>query len=532
MRSSRLAVLPLLVLLCAPASALKTETLGMAVAAGGIQSLQVTSGQAMVRFSSGTPDALKDAALVAAGASRLKDFGGGWTLVGWSDASAVSQKLPLLKTLPGVEAADPSRVYSVNRTPNDPLLASQYALSQVRATDAWEFETGSSSRVTVAVIDTGIDGTHSDLSGKLTNTTSLSYNPGCAAAPCPPTVNNPPTPACNHATRVSGVAAASTDNGSGISGMSWGAQLLSLKVFLNGDCPSSDCSDASCLTNDPAVISAIDHAVTLHNTSAVGKVVINMSLGGPGACAPALQTAITNAVSAGVVVVAAAGNDGGAVNNPGNCDGVIPVAATDAGGGIASFSSRGPELAANGLAAPGVSVLTADMGGGTAYATGTSFSSPHVAGMAALILSAKPLSTPAQVKTILRASADNIGLGTASQSPLGQSAGAGRLNAFLAARLAIRGSLAGSAGEEKVIAFPNPFRSSRDTAVTFALPESLKGSDATIRIYTLDGQLVRELSSLTWNGKNDGGRLVASGTYVFSVATSSGKRTGRVSVIR
>ncbi|OGS00681.1 MAG: hypothetical protein A2V88_07310 [Elusimicrobia bacterium RBG_16_66_12] len=314
--------------------------------------------------------------------------------------------------------------------------------------------------------------------------------------------------------------------------MSWGAQLLSLKVFLNGDCPSSDCSDAGCLTNDPGVIAAIDHAVTLQNTPAAGKVVINMSLGGPGACASALQTAITNAVAAGVVVVAAAGNDGGAVNNPGNCAGVIPVAATDASGGIASFSSRGSELAANGLAAPGVSVLTTDMGGGTAYATGTSFSAPHVAGMAALIMSAKPLSTPAQVKTILRASADNIGLGTASQSPLGQSAGAGRLNAFLAARLAIRGSLAGAPGEQKVVAFPNPFRASRDTAVTFALPDSLKGSDATIKIYTLDGQLVRELNSSTWNGRNDGGRLVASGTYVFAVATSQGKRTGRVSVIR
>jgi hypothetical protein len=147
-------------------------------------------------------------------------------------------------------------------------------------------------------------------------------------------------------------------------------------------------------------------------------------------------------------------------------------------------------------------------------------------------LSAKPLLTPAQVKTTLRSSADNIGLGTASQGPLGQSTGAGRLNAFLAARLAIRGSLAGTPGEQKIIAFPNPFRVSRDSAVTLVLPESLRGDNATIKIYTLDGQLVRELNSATWNGKNDAGRLVASGTYVFAVATSQGKKTGRVSVIR
>lgn len=499
----------------------------MAVAAGGGQQLQVASGQAMVRFSSGTTDAMKDAALAAAGASRLKDFAGGWTFVGWRDAGAVAQKLPLLRTLPGVETADPSRVYSVHRTPNDPLLASQYALAQVRATDAWEFETGSSSRVTVAVIDTGIEATHPDLLSKMTNTVSQKFDPNSGAQTADVTA-----PVCDHGTRVAGIAAAATDNGSGISGMSWDAQLLSLKVFSDGSCPSSDCSDLSCVTNDPGVMAAIDHAVTLQNTAAVGKVVINMSLGGAGACAGALQTSITNAVNAGVVVVAAAGNDGGAVNNPGNCAGVIPVGATDAGGNIASFSSRGSELTANGLSAPGVSVLTTDLGGGTAYASGTSFASPHVAGAAALILAAKPSFTPAQVKTTLRASADYIGLGIASQSPLGQAAGAGRLNAFLAARLAVRGSLAGAPGEQKVVAFPNPFRTSKDTAVTFALPDSLRGSDATIKIYTLDGQLVRELKSLTWNGKNDGGQLVASGTYVFAVATSSGKKTGRVSVLR
>lgn len=528
MRSSRLAALPLLVLLCVPASALKTEMLGVAAASGQVQSLQVTSGQAMVRFASGTSDALKDAALAAAGATRLKDFTSGWTLVGWSDAGAVSAKLPLLKTLPGVESADPSRVYSVRRTPNDPLFAAQYALAQVRAADAWEFEVGTSCTVTVAVIDTGIQAAHPDLSAKLTNTASKAFDPNSGAM----SANNPATPACNHATRVAGIAAASTDNSAGIAGMSWGAQLLSLKVFTDASCPSADCSDAGCLTNDPGIIGAIDHAVTLQNTAAVGKLVINMSLGGAGACAAALQSSISSAVVAGVVVVAAAGNDAGAVNNPGNCAGVIPVAATDGGGNIAVFSSRGAELAANGLAAPGVSVLTTDIGGGTAYATGTSFSSPYVAGAAALILAAKPLSTPAQVKTILRASADNIGMGTAGQKTQGQAAGAGRLNAFLATRLAIRGSLAGAAGEEKIIAFPNPFRVSRDSAVTLVLPESLRGDNATIKIYTLDGQMVRELNSATWNGRNDAGKLVASGTYVFAVATSQGKKTGRVSVIR
>ena len=181
MRSSRLSALPLLALLCAPAQALKTEMLAVpapagsvAAITGGVQQLQVTSGQAMVRFAGGTTDAIKDAALAAVGASRLKDFASGWTLVGWNDAVSVSAKLSLLRTLSGVQVADPSRVYSVRLTPNDPLLAAQYALAQVRATDAWEFGTGSNpvSTVTVAVIDTGIEGTHPALSSQLTNTTS------------------------------------------------------------------------------------------------------------------------------------------------------------------------------------------------------------------------------------------------------------------------------------------------------------------------------------------------------------------------
>lgn len=540
---SRLAAAVLLVLLAAPARALETETIGGAVLGPAFlppgQVVRVASGQALVRLSTGVTTAQLDAGLASLAATRGVDLGWGWHLIHLTAGQSVASALPMLRALSGVAVADPSNVYSANRTPNDPSVNSQYALAQVSAFAGWEYEVGSSSRVTVAVIDTGIDGTHPDLTGKLANTTSRAFDPNTGA----PSADNPPTPACNHATRVSGVAAATTDNGTQIAGMSWGAQLLSLKVFTAASCNVNCCSVAgdcslggnTCLTDDPGIIAAINHAVTLQNTAAVGKVVINMSLGGTAACAAAVQTAITNAVNAGVPVIVASGNDGGAVNNPAKCAGTIPVGATDSNNNVASFSSRGAELASNGLVAPGVSLLTTDQGGGTANATGTSFSAPMVSGLAALILAAKPTFTVAQVSAAIRGGADSIGVagyGVAGAGSLGNIAGAGRMDAYRSMRLAIKGTLAGFDGEEKPIAFPNPFKPSQIGTVAFAIPPSLQGAAMSIKVYTLDGTFVREVNSQSWNGKNTEGSPVASGTYVFVVTTSAGIGRGRVSVLR
>ena len=507
-------------LLAAPSFALRTETFGAAVAGGRVQTLTVTAGQALLRFAPGTTDAQVDAALTGTGAVRQQRLSGDWYLAVWSDATSVSARLAALKNAPGVLAVEPSRVYKAFRTPNDPLFNSQYALAQVSAPAAWESEVGATNRVTIAVVDAGIDHNQPDLSAKLTNTTSRAFDPNTGAA----SLNNPPTPACNHATHVAGVAAASTDNGVLISGMSWGAQLVSYKVFKDVDCTAADCSDVTCLTNDPGIIGAINQAATDQGTAPYGKIVVNMSLGGTGSCGGPLQTAINTAVTAGVVLVAATGNDGSAVNSPGNCAGVIPMGATDSGNHVAGFSSRGAELGANGLVAPGVSVLTTDLGGGTVNASGTSFASPMGAGLAALILSAKPTLSPAQVKIIMRGGADDIGYSSDIQ-------GAGRMNAFRSMRL-VAGTLGTFEGDQKPIAFPNPFRLSQTNSVTIAYPPSLQGNGTQIRIYTLDGQFVRELTTPLWDGKNTEGNKVATGTYMFVVKTSKGAASGRMTVIR
>lgn len=517
------------------ASALKIELLaptGVAASAG-TKPIEVVSGEALVRFSSGTTVADKVARLAAVGATFANEVSvSEWSRVLLPTGTPVSLGLTLLSTVPGATAVAPNHAYRVARIPNDPLFNSQYALSQVSAFAAWEYQIGDSNRVTIAVGDTGIDATHPDLSAKFVNTTSQFCDPGASKVlgtdntAC---VAQAPSDACGHGTEVAGVAAASTDNGLSVAGMSWGAQLVSLKLFRDADC-AAGCNAAACGTDDQAIVDALTTAQALHNTAGHGKVVVNLSIGGNSACAGIVQTAVTNAIAAGVVIVAAAGNStsgcsGTSVNSPANCNGVIPAAATTSSNQIASYSCPGPELGTGGVAAPGDAVLTTAKGGGTAAPSGTSFASPMVAGLAALVYAQKPLFTPAQIQNAIRGGAESIGASSSSQ-------GAGRINAFRTLRLATNGTLAGFDGEVKPTAFPNPFKPSQTGSVAFAIPPSLQGGQIDIKIYTLDGTFVRELNGLSWNGKNAEGQPVASGTYVFLVTTSAGTGRGRVSVLR
>lgn len=541
---SRLSAGLLALLLAAPARAIETMTVlvprtgaasGSAVA-GPTVSVEVARDHALVRVDGSTG---AFAGSVQAGGGRVTaDLGSGWVAVTLPAGMNALQGLPWLQALPGAAQAQYDHVYRPNLSVNDPLAGSQFALDQINARQAWDYETGTSNRVTIAIIDAGVEKTHVDLSSAMANTGA--GNRAFAVGTGLETPDDPPDTECNHATRVAGIAAARGNNGVQMAGVAFGGgvQLVSYRVFNNGTC-TPDCGGGGCVTDDAAIIAAINRARNTDRLDpAFGRMILNLSLGGAQACGAALQTAVTNAVNAGIVLVAASGNDGGAVNSPANCSGVIPVGATDASGSIASFSSRGPELASGGLVAPGAGVLTTTLSDGTVSGiNGTSFAAPHVAGVAALILAAKPSFSVAQVLSALRGSSDPVGFGTQGDAPYyktqGNSSGAGRLNAFLALQLAIKGQLADFQGEDKVVAFPNPFRADRHQNVTFAFPASIQGaSDVSIKIYTQDGALVRDLSSLTWNTKNDQGRFVASGTYVYVVSTSRGKRTGRISVLR
>ncbi|MFG6456845.1 S8 family peptidase [Roseateles sp. BYS96W] len=324
--------------------------------------------------------------------------------------------------------AEPDRKMYPMLTPNDTSYTSQWDLYEttggIRAPAAWDVATGTG--VVVAVLDTGIR-PHADLSGQtvagydmIIDTTVSNDGNGRDSDPSDPgdyTAANECAsgePAYNsswHGTHVAGTIAAKTNNSLGVAGIAYNAKIQPVRVL--GQCGgyTSDIADG--------MIWASGGTVSGLPTNATPSRVINMSLGGSGACDTTSQNAINSARSRGTVVVVAAGNEStnASSSSPANCSGVIAVAATNRNGGRAYYSNYGSIVA---LAAPGGDTSSSSSNGilstlnaGTttpgadsyAYYQGTSMATPHVAGVAALMLSAKPTATPDEIKAALQSSA-------------------------------------------------------------------------------------------------------------------------------
>jgi subtilisin family serine protease len=260
--------------------------------------------------------------------------------------------------------------------PNDPDFSSQWHLARIQAPRAWDVSTGASS-VIVAVVDSGVDPSHPDLAPKLVpgwnflNSTSNTAD------------------VLGHGTAVAGTVAAASNNGIGVAGVAWGSLIMPLEVVDAGD--SASYSDIAA-----AIQYAADH----------GARIVNLSLGGA-APSELLQSAVDYAWNRGAVVFAAAMNNGTSVPAyPAACNHAVAVGATDAGDGLASFSSFGNWIA---LTAPGTGILTTSLGGGYGYWTGTSFSAPIAAGVAALALSANPALGNSDLVNLLEGNADDLG---------------------------------------------------------------------------------------------------------------------------
>jgi type VII secretion-associated serine protease mycosin len=257
-----------------------------------------------------------------------------------------------------VDEVEPNYIRSVTGTPNDPQLTNQRntGLDVIGVPAAWNVA-DTTSKVTVAVLDTGIDLDHPDLT------------PNRVAGRDTVAEDNTPNDVYGHGTMTAGIIGAATNNGRGIAGVAWNARIMPVKV-LDDDGSGTDADIAQ------GIIWATDH----------GAKVINMSLGGLGTNTT-LANAVRYAINRNVVVVASAGNDGSTIPHyPAAYPGVIGVTATDAQGRFAWFSDHGPTIT---LAAPGINVRTTTLGAGAATSvgngTGTSFSAPLVAGVAALV---------------------------------------------------------------------------------------------------------------------------------------------------
>jgi serine protease len=333
---------------------------------------------------------------------------------------------------PDVEFAEVDHVRYPQAMPNDPLFSGQWYLQNAQpastnAVAAWDTTTGSDG-VVIAVLDTGIRYGHTDLRTSTSNRLLPGYDfvssdpsgkfvtagdgDGPDADPSDPgdfvsTTDQQNSPFSNcttsnsswHGTRTSGMIGALSNNGSGVTGMTWSGWIEPVRVL--GKCGGWD-SD---------ILTAMLWAAGIHVDGVPDNQfpakIENLSLGSTGTCVAPYQSAINQVVAKGVLVVVSAGNEGGPVGAPANCSGAMAIAGIRHAGTKVGFSSLGREVA---LSAPGgncvntgagqpclFSLDTTSNSGTTTPSTsnftdqtntnlGTSFSAPIVSGIAGLML--------------------------------------------------------------------------------------------------------------------------------------------------
>ncbi len=279
----------------------------------------------------------------------------------------------------GVVYVEPNYyLQALDTLPNDTSYPSQYGLANIRAPQGWDISTGSNS-VIIAIIDSGVDINHPDLAGKIV---------GGVLGKGKDFVNNDDNAQDDfgHGTHVAGIAAASSNNGFGVSGVSWGAKIMPVKVLNSG-------GGGTFANAANGIIWAADS----------GAQIINLSLGSTSPSIT-LQNAINYAYGQGVTIVAAAGNDNGAVRYPAAYSNVIAVGATDSANARYGSSNYGTELD---VVAPGVNIYSTRLGGTYGNNTGTSMSAAYVAGAAAILRNY--ISSPSAIQTRLESTALDLG---------------------------------------------------------------------------------------------------------------------------
>ena len=380
--------------------------------------MQYVSDQVLVKFKSSVTEEMREAAIASYQSTTLKRISSinVYQLQVPEDVS-VEEMIYLFEQNPDVEYAEPNYFRRLAQvTPDDPFFPDQYALynpggvfgppsspqsgterADIKAREGWE-ETWGNDSVIIAILDTGADFNHPDLDGQLF---SNGYD----------FINDDPDPIDDHGhgTIVAGIAAAETNNGEGIAGVAWNCKILPIKIV-----------DNTGWTDVSTEIDGITWAILN------GADVINISLGGPGV-SQSEQDVIRAAYNNGIVVVAAAGNDGVATYYPAAYPECMAVASTNSSDERVTFlntatdplpweSNYGPEID---VAAPGDWVLSLYPTSLTTppflpyiWASGTSLSTPHVAGLAALIRSIKPELSAEDIMNVIRYTADDVNSAT------------------------------------------------------------------------------------------------------------------------
>lgn len=386
-----------------------------------VPSESIVAGEVIVKFKQGlglqsvqslsvdgkTAALLRPTAIEQAGLYRAKGL----------DVQGTIELAKALAGRPDVEYAEPNAMDYILRTPNDEFYGAQWHYPLINMPAAWDKTIGSAS-VVVAVIDTGII-KHPDLDLKILPGYDFIGNladagDGDGRDPNPLDVSSYQSTS-NHGSHVAGTVAAFSNNTTGVAGVSWNSKIVPLRTLgVKGSGSMTDIADA--------IIWAAGGSVAGVPANANPVQVINMSLGGKGACTSLYQDAINQATQRGAIVVVAAGNenDDTSLYRPASCDNTITVGAVGPQGTRAPYSNYGTsidimapggdinqriEFGGKSYAAGVLSTSAPSGGPGYAFLNGTSMASPHVAGIVALMKSQNPGLNYTQALAQLKASA-------------------------------------------------------------------------------------------------------------------------------
>ena len=426
-------------------------------------------GQVILKYKSGEPT-MTPAEARTMGMQHVRETSGGEyvyslladTITTLSETAARERTLAMVQDMSArgeIEYAQPNYLLQIVRTPDDPGYPLQWhyfnngsgndeSPGGINLPDAWDISVGDAD-VVIAVIDTGILPDHPDITGSpnllagfdMIEDTFISNDgdgrdrdptdpgDGTSAGDCGP--GSPPQSDSWHGTHVAGtVGVGNTDNAEGVAGVNWNSRVQPIRVL-------GRCGGSTVDIND-GIRWAAGLPVPGVPTNATPAKVINMSLGAGAPCSasPSTQSAINDAVAAGVTVVAAAGNEAQDAANsfPAGCDNVITVAASNFNGELVTrYSNFGADVE---IMAPGGDTQRDDnndgnpdgvlsmVEGGFAFFNGTSMASPHVAGVAGLLLAQDASLTPQEIQDLITSNAIPR---SSQQCP--EPCGAGLLNA-------------------------------------------------------------------------------------------------------
>jgi flagellar hook assembly protein FlgD len=448
---------------------------------------QFSKHELMVKFNSAVTEDEKWSILKSVHAKELSSLEkGDIALIAIPETSNLETVAAQLIKNKQIEFVEPNYKVKTTFTPKDPGFKKQWYLNKIQMSKAWD-QTKGASYITVAIIDSGIQTNHPELLGKIVNP----YNSVTGGTTFSPS---------QHGTHVAGIIAA-TINSSGIAGIAPNVKVMPVNVF-SGE-----------YANMYDIASGIYYAIDRNAD------IINLSIGSR-SYSYMLDYAVHYARSKGVLVVAAAGNEDTYLETyPAAFDTVLGVSATDSNDRITNFSNYGDYID---FAAPGQTIYSTVSGSSYKEMSGTSMSAPIVSGVAALILSKNPFMSPVQVEDVLKKSSTDLG-----GKGWDYFYGYGRVDASKALQYT-------SYPITNIYQYYPNFNMSGTNKNTISI-SAHSGSYVSLFVQNSKGQTLKTLMNyykstgkkltVTWDGKQNSGVYVPSGTYKILAKVTNGKDT-------